>query len=90
LTSSTCIIYDPEEKIITVGCKSANLTDINNQVKDPKILDKEHDNNGVWLLNAGIVVSKNATLYVNSTDTSWLKIIADGGRDTAHPIQVSG
>jgi len=88
-TSSNCIIYDPEERIITVGCKSANLTDINNQVKDPKILEKEHDNNSVWRLNAGIVVSKNATLYLNSTDTSWLKIIADGG-DIAHPIHVSG
>ena len=53
--SSDCIIYDPKEKMITVSCKSANLTDINNQVKDPDILDKEHDNNSVWVLNAGIV-----------------------------------
>jgi hypothetical protein len=42
----------------------------------------------VWRLNAGISVSQNATLYINSTDTSWLKIIADG--ETAHPIIVSG
>jgi poly(beta-D-mannuronate) C5 epimerase len=88
-TSSNCISYDPKEKMITVSCKSANLTDINNQVKVPNILDKEHDNNSAWLLNAGIVVSKNATLYINSTDTSWLKIVADGG-DTAHPVLVYG
>jgi poly(beta-D-mannuronate) C5 epimerase len=89
-TSSNCIRYDPEERIITVGCKSANLTDINNQVKDPEILHKDDDNNRVWVLNAGIIVSKNATLYINSTDTSWLKIIADGERDTTHSIHVSG
>jgi len=39
-------------------------------------------------LNAGIIVAQNATLYINSTDTSWLKILADG--ETAHPILVSG
>jgi mannuronan 5-epimerase len=89
-SSSNCITYDPKEKMITVSCKSANLTDINNQVKDPKILLKEDNNNSIWVLNAGIVISKNATLYLNSTDTSWLKIIADGGGDTAHPVLVSG
>jgi mannuronan 5-epimerase len=46
------------------------------------------ETNGVWLLNAGIVIEEDATLYVNSTDTSWLKIVADG--ETAYPMQVSG
>jgi mannuronan 5-epimerase len=89
-TSSKCITYEPKEKMIIVSCKSANLTDINNQVKDPNILNKEHDNKNVWLLNAGIEISKNATLYLNSTDTSWLKVIADGERHPAYPIHVSG
>jgi mannuronan 5-epimerase len=31
---------------------------------------------GVWLLNAGIVIEQDASLYINSTDTSWLKIVA--------------
>ena len=44
--------------------------------------------NGVWLLNAGIIIEQDATLYINSTDTSWLKINAD--RETAYPILVSG
>src|SRR5215216_1097937 len=43
---------------------------------------------GVWLLNAGIIIEQGATLYINSTDTSWLKIAADG--QTAYPILVSG
>ena len=32
---------------------------------------------------AGITIAENATLYINSSDTSWLKVIADG--ETAYP-----
>jgi parallel beta-helix repeat protein len=39
-------------------------------------------------LNAGIEIAPNATLYINSTDTSWLKIAADG--QTAHLIHILG
>jgi hypothetical protein len=72
--------------MITIACGSASLSDINNQLKDSSILQK--GNNGEWLLNAGITVAQNAALYINSSDTSWLKISADG--ITAHPILVSG
>ena len=83
-----CISYDPSTNIITVTCNSATLTDIDNQLNDNTILDKEQSNNGVWLLNAGIIVADKATLYINSTDTTWLKINADG--DTEHIIEVYG
>jgi mannuronan 5-epimerase len=83
-----CISYDPSTNFITVTCNSTTLTDIDNQLNDNTILDKEHSNNGVWLLNAGIVVANKATLYINSTDTTWLKINADG--DTEHIIEVYG
>src|SRR5215216_1993731 len=90
--SSSCIMYDSEERIITVNCKSANLTDIDNQLKDPGILHKETSTNDnddtIWLLNANIVVAEDAILYINSTDTSWLKIISDG--KTAYGIHVLG
>ena len=33
-------------------------------------------------------MAENAILYINSSDTSWLKIISDG--ETAYPIYVSG
>jgi hypothetical protein len=75
--SSSCIAYNPEEKIITITCKSATLTDINNQLKNPDVLHKE-TTNGVWLLNAGILIEQGATLYINPTDTSWMKIAANG------------
>src|SRR5918999_880206 len=40
------------------------------------------------ILNAGIIVADKATLYINSTDTTWLKINADG--DAANGIDVYG
>jgi parallel beta-helix repeat protein len=86
-SSPECITYDSEEKVITIICNSATLTDINNQLKDPDVLHKE-TTNGVWLLNAGIIIEQGATLYINSTDTSWMKIAADG--QTAYSILVSG
>jgi poly(beta-D-mannuronate) C5 epimerase len=89
----SCITYDPGEKTITITCKSANLTDIDNQLKDPNILHKEtgvHNDGYVWLLNAGIEVAPNAILYINSTDTSWLKVLAAEDGQTAHLIHILG
>src|SRR5215204_3940784 len=102
--SSSCIAYNPEEKVITISCKAATLTDIYNHLRNPNILKREistpptiiaastdtsaNNNRAQWLLNAGIEISQGATLYINSTDTSWLKIAADG--QTAYSILVSG
>lgn len=81
-SSSACITYDPNENIITITCKSATLTDIDNQLKDPDILQMENIASKVWLLNAGIVIENQAALYINSTDTSWLRIVAPSGDET--------
>ena len=94
--SAACIIYDSDAKIITITCDSTSLTDIDNQIKDANVIHKEETNptgsgdhhGGIWLLNAGIVVTDTGTLYINSTDTTWLKINADG--DTANGIDVHG
>ena len=85
--SVACVTYDSEENTIRIDCEHANLTDIDNQLRNPDLLHKETEN-GVWLLNAGMVIEEGATFYINSTDTSWLRIVADG--ETAHPILVSG
>ena len=81
--SNSCITYDLTENAIRISCKHTSLTNIDNQIQNPDLLHKE-TTNGVWLLNAGIVIEQGATLYINSTDTSWLKINADG--ETAYPI----
>jgi poly(beta-D-mannuronate) C5 epimerase len=82
-----CVSYDPSNKKITIRCKSTTLTDIDNQLNDESILDKQ-PNNGVWLLNAGIIVDEGAVLNIDSKDVKWLKIIADG--TAAYPIEVLG
>jgi parallel beta-helix repeat protein len=89
--STPCIIYDPSDRLITITCGSASLTDIDNQIKDANILHKENngdDDDTVWLLNAGVIVTENVTFYINSTDTKWLKIMSDG--NTEYAIEVYG
>ena len=71
-SNQNCLSYDPSNKIITIKCKSATLTDIDNQLNDDSILDRQA-NNGVWLLNAGILVDKGAVLKIDSKDVKWLK-----------------
>jgi mannuronan 5-epimerase len=85
---SVCSRFDSEERTIVITCRSTNLTEIYNQLRDQDVLHRDAVVDKGWVLNAGLTVSENATLYINSTDTSWLKIIADGV--TAHPIHVGG
>jgi hypothetical protein len=62
--TASCITYDSIDNIITISCDSS-LTDIDNQLNDDTILDKEQpqqSDNGVWLLNAGIIVGEDAHL----------------------------
>jgi parallel beta-helix repeat protein len=86
--SSSCVSFDSGERIVTITCKAANLSDINDQLMDQDVLRRDDNVDKGWILNAGIQVSSNATLYINSTDTSWLKILAD--EQTDYPILVSG
>ena len=70
---SACINYDLSTRTITISCSSARLTDIDNKLRDGSILTKQSPN-GVWFLNANLVIAKGATFHIDSTDTKWLKI----------------
>ncbi|MBV9178074.1 MAG: hypothetical protein JO297_13665, partial [Nitrososphaeraceae archaeon] len=87
--NTSCISYDPVRRLITVSCKSATLTDIYNQLKNPDVLDKDPQQQGVWLLNANITIDKGSTLTIDPTDTTWLKILTDG-KTLAYGIHVVG
>jgi mannuronan 5-epimerase len=90
-SAPSCITYDSADNIITITCNSATLTDVDNQLKDANILYRENTadaDQAIWLLNAGIVVAKGSTFYINSTDTTWLKITSD--KATPRGILVSG
>jgi parallel beta-helix repeat protein len=86
--TSECVTFDSEERMITINCRTANLTQINSQIKNPDVIRKDANVDKGWLLNAGITIAENAILYINSSDTSWLKILAD--EETTYPIYVSG
>ena len=69
-----CINYNPSTRTVTVSCSSpARLTDIDSKLHDASLLAKQ-STNGVWFLNANLVIAKGATLHIDSTDTKWLKI----------------
>jgi hypothetical protein len=61
---SNCITYNPSKRTITVSCgSSARLTDIDNKLHDGSILVKQ-STNGVWFLNANLVIAKGATFHI--------------------------
>ena len=73
LSAGGCINYNPSTRTITVSCSSARFTDIDNKLHDSSILTKQSPD-GVWFLNANLVITKGATFHIDSTDTKWLKI----------------
>ena len=87
-TDSNCVTFDSEARVITITCSATDLTHVNDQLKDPDVLTRDNSFDKGWILNAGITIAQNAILYINSSDTSWLKILAD--EETAYPIHVSG
>ena len=86
-----CINYDSVRRMITVSCRSATLTDIYNQLERSCCLKQGTANSAMVYgsLNANITINKGATLTIDPTDTTWLKIIADG-RTLAYGIHVLG
>ena len=78
-SQNQCIQYDSAQKLIKVKCESVHLRDIYENLQNPTVLriqEGSSENQGnIWVLNAGIVVDKKASLVIDSTDTSWLKII---------------
>jgi parallel beta-helix repeat protein len=98
-----CITLDSDEEngknTIAVSCSHpSTLTDIYNSIQNQEILKREDNstsNRSTWILDATIIVEKDSTLVINSSDTKWLKILAgdkngDGDRDIVNSITVFG
>ena len=88
--NNDCIQYDNKERIITISCVNpVHLSDLNNKLQNPEVLERQGVGlNESWILNAGITIEAGSTFVIDSTDTNWLKIIADGKH--AYPITVLG
>ena len=86
-SENSCINYDSKTRLVTVTCKSATLSDIDKQIHNSTVLKREGlgsvsdqlkpntsvQGDKIWILNAGIIVADNASLVIDSSDTSWLK-----------------
>ncbi|MGB0026025.1 MAG: hypothetical protein WBP64_04235 [Nitrososphaeraceae archaeon] len=67
-TEDRCISYNSVEKTITIRCGTNNrLTDIHNTIQDRNVIDRLSD--GIWLLNAGIIIERGASLLMDPQDT---------------------
>jgi hypothetical protein len=42
-SSSNCITFDSEEKIITIMCGTSDLTEIDNQLRNPVVLHRDEN-----------------------------------------------
>jgi hypothetical protein len=81
--TSECVQYEAKQKLIHINCKPIHLSDINEHINNASILRSESNasanadttNGKVWILNAGIVIEKEGGLVIDSSDTSWLKLV---------------
>jgi parallel beta-helix repeat protein len=85
-SNNTCVTYDSVNRTINLCGGSADLSAIDQAINSSDILNNTSDKN--WILNANISVEDGATLFINSTDTNWLRINSTAGR--AYSIVVYG
>ena len=75
---AACVLYDNSTRTIRIcGLNAVTLTDVNSVIHDPTILSPAPSK--VWLLNSNMIVENGATLFLNSSDISWLKINSTAG-----------
>jgi len=90
ISPSGCITYNSIAHTITVSCRdTTRLSNIADNLGDSTVLQKQTPN-GVWLLNANLVIAKGASFSIDSTDTKWLKIssqVANPSTST-HPYSI--
>jgi mannuronan 5-epimerase len=85
-SNSFCVNYDNRTMTINICGGKMDMTALHSIINNSKILNQTSPKN--WFLNANILIAKGATLFVNSTDTDWLKINSTAG--TAYSISTKG
>ena len=86
-SAAACISYSSSSKTITINCTTTtHLANVNTALNNPQILKKE--STGIWLLAANLVVAKGGNMVIDSSDTTWLKIISNGA--VAYGLKNSG
>ena len=85
---SHCINFDPTTETIALLCGEQDLFDISDSLGPNSVLREETD--GVWVLSANMIVGNSATLNINSTYTSWLKIDSATSHNLPYHLSVLG
>ena len=85
-SNSFCANYDNRTMTINICGGKMDMTALHSTINNSKILNQTSPKN--WFLNANILIAKGATLFVNSTNTAWLKINSTAG--TAYSIATKG
>src|SRR4029079_3107891 len=68
-----CLSYQSSTQTIQLKCGSATLSSMNRILNSNEALQEESDR--VWLLNADLIIGKDASLDLSSGDIDWLKLI---------------
>jgi parallel beta-helix repeat protein len=76
--NNSCINYDNFNRTINLCGGSTDLSTINRVINRSDVLNNSSDKN--WILNANISIADGASLFINSTDTTWLKISSSPSR----------
>jgi parallel beta-helix repeat protein len=76
--NNSCINYDNVNRTINLCGGNADLSMINRVINRSDVLNKTSDKN--WILDANISIADGASLFINSTDTAWLKISSSPSR----------
>ena len=85
-SNSFCVNYDNKTMTINICGGKMDMTALDSVINNSKVLNQTSPKN--WFLNANISIAKGATLFINSTDTDWLKI--NSTRGTAYSIVTKG
>jgi mannuronan 5-epimerase len=76
--NNSCINYDNINRTINLCGGSTDLSIINRVINRSDVLNKTSDKN--WILDANISIADGASLFINSTDTTWLKMSSSPSR----------
>ncbi len=77
-SNNTCVTYNSINRTVNICGGSADLRTIDRVINNSDILNNTSHKN--WILNANVLVENGATLFINSTDTDWLRINSTAGR----------
>jgi mannuronan 5-epimerase len=76
ISSTSCLEFQQAERTVEVSCGTANIRDLHNAFGSSII---KNESPKIWVLNSNVRIMNDATFYINSSDTLWLKINSTSG-----------